>query len=334
MATQPAPLSDEELYAARLEIDDPLAMPNLCMDRPPRELTPEIVGEYHLPAESDFIWCCHCQGHHHRNGFVITNATGKNYLLGSDCGPKHYDLSFKLARREHTAKVKRRGVLERLKAIVATAPVVQAAIREILHSEGLARLDAKREELRKASPDALSALATSVATGMPLYELVTVRDHAAEQRRAEYQPEGKDGPPIYIKEQMSLGQIAGPALLRTRNDCRDVLLGLKGAINRVLAIHKEITDNFNIRQLTTAVREAEEAWREAQEAIHEVQVADAFFTEGNLNRLERWTANNNRYRLWGEDGKLVASRGGGRQTVIEPLPPLQLPPLPPLREKN
>jgi hypothetical protein len=255
-------------------------------------------------------------------------------LLGSDCGPKHYDLSFKLARREHTAKVKRRGVLERLKSIVATAPAVQAAIREILHSEGLARLDAKREELRKASPDALSALATSVATGMPLYELVTVRDHAAEQRRAEYQPEDKDGPPIYIKEQMSLGQIAGPALLRTRNDCRDVLLGLKAAINRVLAIHKEITDNFNIKQLTSAVRAAEEAWREAQDAIREVEVSDAFFTDGNLNRLERWTANNNRYRLWGEGGKLIVSRGGGKQTVIKPLRQIRLPALPRMKSDN
>jgi hypothetical protein len=263
---------------------------------------------------------------------VITNASGKNYLLGSDCGPKHYDLSFKLARREHTAKVKRRGVLERLKAIVATAPVVQAAIREILHSEGLARLDAKREELRKASPDALSALATSVATGMPLYELVTVRDHAAEQRRAEHQPEDKDAPPIYIKEQMSLGQIAGSALLRTRNDCRDVLLGLKAAINRVLAVHKEITDNFSVKQLTTAVRAAEEAWREAQEAIHEVEVADAFYTDGNLNRLERWTENKSGYRLWGEDGKLVVSGGRGRQTAIEPLSPIKLPALPRMKD--
>jgi hypothetical protein len=255
-------------------------------------------------------------------------------LLGSECGPKHYDLSFKLARREHTAKVKRRGVLDRLKAIVATAPVVQATIREILHSEGLRLLDAKREELRKANPDALSALATSVATGMPLYEFVTVRDHAAEQRRAEQRPDEKDGPPIYIKEQMSLGQVAGSALLRTRNDCRDVLLGLKGAIERVLAVHKEITDNFSIKQLTACVRAAEDAWREAQDAKREVEVADAFFTDGNLNRLERWTANNNRYRLWGEDGKLVVSRGSGRQTIIEPLQRISLPELPKMRTET
>jgi len=334
MATQPAPLSDEELYAARLEIEDPLALPNLCSDKPPADLAPEIVGEYHLPTGSDFQWCCHCQGHHHRNGFVITNVTGKQYMLGSKCGPEHYGLSFKLAAREHSAKMKRRGVLERLRGIIATAPLVQATIREILHSEGLARLDAKREELRKACPDGFSALATSVATGMPLYEIVTVRDRAAEQRRDEQRPDEKDGQPIYLKQQMSLGHVAGAAVLRTKGDCRDHLLALKGAIEKVLSAQKRSTDKLSINELTKVVREAEQAWRAAQEAINEVEFADAFFIEGNLNRLERYTANNHRYRLWGEDRKLIVSRGGTGRTAIHPVAPIKLPGLPRMKSED
>src|SRR5690348_10142112 len=123
MATQPTGLSDAELEAARLEIDDPLSMPNLCMDKPPAELTPEIVGEYHLPESHGLVWCCHCQGHHHRNGFVVTNATGLHYLLGSKCGPDHYGFEFRFAISNQKAKVRRRGVLDRIKGICATAPV-------------------------------------------------------------------------------------------------------------------------------------------------------------------------------------------------------------------
>ena len=292
MATQTAHMSDAELSEARLEIDEPLSIPNLCLEKPPPDLPPEIVGEYHLAAGNEFIWCCHCQGHHHLNGFVITNATGRHYLLGSDCGPKHYYLSFKLARRHHKEKVRRRGVLDRLNAIVATAPVVRATIREVLHSEGLRLLGQKQAELKQASESAFSSLATSVATGMPLNEFVSVRDIAAEQQRDAQLPGDKTGPPIYRMEPHSLGRVAGTALLRERGDCRDELLALQGAIDRVLALHREITDNFSVRALTKAVREAEAAWQAGQDAINEVEFANAFFLDGNLNRLERWSAEN------------------------------------------
>jgi hypothetical protein len=325
-------LTDAELSAARLEIDDPLSMPNLCRDKPPAELAPEIVGEYHLPPGTDFIWCCHCQGHHHRNGFVITNSTRQHYLLGSDCGPKHYDLSFKLARRHHQLKVRRRGILDRLHAIVATAPEVNATIQEALHSEALRLVNAKREELRRASESAYSSLATSVATGMPLNEFVRVRDIAAEQQRDAQLPGDETGPPIYKTEPHSLGRVAGGAMLRDRGDCRDQLLALRGSIDRVLAVHREITDNFSVPQLTKAVREAEQAWEAARDAINEVELSDAFFTEGNLNRLERWSAESRYFKLIADGQRLIVTNQAGKQTMIEPLPPISLPDLPRFRE--
>jgi len=331
MASQSAPLSDAELSAARLEIDDPLTMPNLCLDKPSADLPPEIVGEYHLPSDNDFIWCCHCQGHHHLNGFVITNSTGRNYLLGSECGPKHYDLSFRFARREHRAKVRRKGVLDRLKAIVATAPLVQATIREILHSEGLRILDHKREELRRASDSAFRSLATSVQTGMPLYQIVRIRDVIAEQERDARLPDGETGPPIYRRDPHSLGNVAGTALLRDQGDCRDHLLALRGAINRVVTLHRETTDNFSIHTLTKAVRDAEGAWEAARNAITEAEFADAFFTEGNLNRLERWSAENRYFRLTADGDRLIVTNDRSKQTTILPLARISLPNLPSMK---
>ena len=176
MTTLPAHLTDEQLSVARLEIDDPLALPRLSSDKPSADLTPAIVGEYHLPEEHPRLWCCHCQGHRHHNGFVITNKEGFNYLIGSACGPKHYGLSFSFAKRQHKEKVQRKGVLERLNAICANADLVLAAIQEVARSEGLRLTDQKREELRSASDSAFKALATSVRSGSPLHEIVEVRD--------------------------------------------------------------------------------------------------------------------------------------------------------------
>src|SRR5207245_2929126 len=104
----------------------------------------------------------------------------------------------------------------RLKGIVTSASDVRATMQEILHSEALRLVDAKRAELRRASDNAFSALATSVATGMPLYELLSVRDLAAEQERDARLPGDETGPPIYRQEPHSLGHVAGAALLREK----------------------------------------------------------------------------------------------------------------------
>jgi hypothetical protein len=328
MATQPAQMSDEQLSSARLEIDDPLSLPNLSLERPPADLPPEIVGEYHLPGSHDLVWCCHCQSHSHRNGFAVTNSTGTNYLLGSECGPKHYGFTFAYAARDHKAKVKRKGILDRMKAIWAAAPEVQAAITELLHSDGLRLIDQKREELRRASDEAFSALATSVKTGMPLHETVSIRDLAAEQRRDANLPDDRVGPPIFRRERMSLGQVSGAALLRTSGDCRDLLLVLRGKIEAVVAFRKEVTDAYSIPQLMKAVRAAEQAWAEAQKGITEAEFADAFFTEGNLNRLERWSASNRYFKLSSDGKRLVVTTERSSPKTILALPEISLSPLP------
>jgi hypothetical protein len=334
MATNPARMSDVELSAARLEIDDPLSLPNLSLDRPSPDLTPEIVGEYHLPSSHDLVWCCHCQSHSHRNGFAVANSTGHHYLLGSECGPKHYGLSFVFAARDHKQKVKRKGILDRMRAIWASAPAVKATIAEVLHSEGLRLIDQKREELRRASDSAFSALSISVKTEMPLYETVSVRDVAAEQRRDEQLPEDQTGGPIYRSERMSLGRVSGAALLRESGDCRDLLVVLRRQIEAVEAFRKEVTDAYSIPQLMKAVRTAEEAWQAAQDAIDEAQVADAFFSGGNLNRLERWSADNRYFKLIADGENLIVSDAQSRQTTILPLPRISLPKLPRFRDAS
>jgi len=331
MVTQSAQLSDEQLSVARLQIDDPLATHHLCLEKPSADLTPAIVGEYHLSKDHPRLWCCHCQGHRHHNGFVITNESGSSYLIGSRCGPDHYGLSFSLAEREHKAKVRRKGVLERLNSICANASAVSATIREILHSEALRLVDQKREELRQASDSAFNALSVSVRTESALYEIVQVRDLEAERRRDEQLPPDKSGPPLYRDERMAIGRVAGVAVLRDTGDCRDHLLALRAAIETVVRLRNQNTNSHPIQTLTKAVRAAEEAWDAAQESIIEAENAPAFFGPENLNRLERWSAENRYYRLTREGQNLLVKNRDSKERLVGALPTISLPRLPSMR---
>lgn len=331
MATQSAHLTDEQLSAARLQIDEPLATPRLSLEKPSADLKPAIVGEYHLSKDHPRLWCCHCQGHRHHNGFVITNEGGSNYLIGSKCGPDHYGLSFSFAQQEHKANVQRKGVLERLAAICATADAVNASIHEILHSDGLRLIDQKREELRRASDSAFSALAVSMRTGSTLYEMVQVRDVDAERRRDEQLPPDKSGPPLYRDERMPIGRVATTAVLREKDDCRDHLLSLRAAIEAVARMRHADTNKQSLQALTKAVKIAEQAWDAAQVSIIEAENAPAFFSRENLDRLERWTAENRYYRLTRDGSGLLVKNRDTAERRIRPLPPIVLSRLPSMK---
>ncbi len=334
MQTSARRLSDEQLATAQLEVPDPCTLPDLSRERPNADLTPEIIGEYHLANDVEPIWCCHCQASRHRNGFVITNGTGKHFLLGSTCGPEHYGLSFAFARRQHSDLAKRKGVLARLNAILATAHDLKRACHSILHSEGLRAVDAKRAELRRASEQVASLLATAVQNGSALDEMVKVRDFEAERRRDERSSSGKQDGPIYTQERRSLGSVAGSGLVRTKGDCRDCLIALRDAVDHLFAFRATDTNKHALQTLTKAVRAAEEAWARAESAVTEAEAAPFFFSADNLSRLSRWSVAHKTFDLIADEGRLVVIDRQGRRTTIGPLGLISLPPFPRLAAAN
>lgn len=304
MGTNSRRLTDEQLLSASLLIEDPMAVDRLCRDRPDQELEPAIVGEYHLPTSDPAVWCCHCQGHRHWNGFVVENSTEYRYLIGSHCGPKHYELNFAQAKNRHSDLVHRKGALERIDRLVAIADTTHAACAANLHSEGLALIDRKRAELGRASSLALSLLSSSVQTDTPLSEMVSVRDLDAERRRDEGLPAGQSGPPIYTQQSRSLGMITGAGLVR-RRDCRDHLLALQAALRETVQLRRVSTEEVATSALVKAARSAEERWAEAEAAITEAEAAPMFFVRDNLARLERWAASHRNLDIRSDGSDLI-----------------------------
>lgn len=328
--------TDEQLASAEFRFRDPLAVENLCRDRPNPELEPEILGDYDLTPpggkaanpEAPWIWCSHCQGARHWRGFVITNATGLRYLIGSRCGPLHYGATFTGAQNAFTDRSRRADLVRRLGRIAAAAEAVCAAADQILHSPELRRLDEKREELRRASPNAFVRLASSVQSGMPLQEVVKVRNFEAEAERDDREGLKQPGPPLYRDERQSLGHLDGSALLRTRGDCRDRLVALKAAIAAAVRLRNQGTDEVATNVLRKAVTSAEDALQAGLGAIGEAENAHAFFSARNMMRLERWAGVHRDFSMIAEGGGLRIRTQHEGTRLVSALEPMRLPDLP------
>lgn len=302
-------LSDAELATAVLDIEDPLVIENLSRARPDATLQPVIIGEYHRPTSEQAIWCCHCQANRHWNGFVVENKTGNRYVIGSHCGPKHYELSFASARRQHTDLKQRQGLGRRLADIVRVDAELLDSIARVLQSEGLRRIDQARSAIKKAAGDMFFRLQPMAARGAALTESVRVRDYAAEARRP---TSGKgDESPIYTFENQRIGPLEGAGLLIEHGDCRDELLALRQAVVEARKAHAGGTDSITTTDLQKIVKRCEEAHSRAEQAIALARRAPSFFSDENLSRLERWSEQFEAFRIQRTDigFGVVLSRG-------------------------
>ena len=328
--------TDEQLASVDLKVHDPMAVENLSSAKPDPYLTPEILGEYDItPAggraanpDGPWVWCSHCQAARHWRGFVITNATNARHLIGSTCGPVHYGVTFAGARNAYTERARRKSLLHQVARYCASAAAMCEASEQLLKGEELKALDRKREELRKAAPDAFLRLATYASNDSELDEQLQVRDFAAEQRRDERVNSKSKGPAIFKELRRGIGRVQGKALLRTADDVREWLLRTKNAVLAIERLRDLGTDELKTKQLADAVRSVDRAIETASARIEECRHAHEFFSEANLLRLERWSASHSGFRLSADGDKLrVADRRAGRSEV-EPLRPLLLASIP------
>jgi hypothetical protein len=316
-------LTDVELATAVLDIEDPLATENLSRTRPDASLQPTIIGEYHRPTTEQAIWCCHCQAHRHWNGFVVENETGNRYVIGSHCGPKHYELSFASARRQHTDLKQRQGLGRRLADILRVDAELLDSIARVLQSEGLHRIDQARSAIKKAAGDMFFRLQPMAARGAALTEPVRVRDYAAEARRPA--SDKGDESPIYTFENQRIGTLEGAGLLIEHGDCRDELLALRQALVEARKAHTRGTDSITTTDLQKIVKRCEEAHSRAEQAIALARRAPAFFSNENVSRLERWSEQFDAFRIQRTDVGFDVALSRGSSVSIVALEAVELP---------
>ena len=181
-------LSDDELLAADLRIDDPQTLDNLLDAPPETDEVPEIEFEYDTRmTDIGMVRCIHCKktAKNHNRGFVLRFADGRRMLFGKDCGEKQYGAVFTLAKRDFRSASKRKALLERRLLVLAN----KARLVSLLEHVEAARCwrvygDLKRQYNRMMFEHVTHFSESAERRDGALFAVQSLRDHEAE---AEYE---------------------------------------------------------------------------------------------------------------------------------------------------
>lgn len=258
-------------------VKDPEALAGLIRTRPDADQHPVIVGRYDRTPKGGrkdnengpWIWCCHCQASTHWNGFVVTDDAGTHFLIGQDCGAKHYGGErFRAAKRQFESIENARYISERLFAIRDLSTSVEGEITTLLASAELAAIDKKRAEIQAASSQAADRLVTYAKAGLSL----TAHERARGVRGAGF-------------ISANIGPLEGPALIFS--DVRARCTELKQAVVSAVAVTKD--EDASAKDQKVAVDLVENAARDVLRAVVALSQAHRFFLKRNQRRLARWS---------------------------------------------
>lgn len=309
-------MTDEELLQVQWSTTDPMSLPNVEQRIPANLGEFEVELGYDLPPE-DAVLCAHCPQHQrHQHGYVIKNAQGRRFLLGSICGPKAYGADYGIAsqardraEKRYKALVKWHSIREmavseldelaagstsepgksvrRMRAMMErNAPRTLAALRLVRPSGNggerrlsivVSRRDtAKEEEIGARWYRAVAALAD---------EPLSNKEHA--RRLNALRDELGFGKEIIIQEERDLGQLAGADWLLTATcpakQLSDSILRLRALV----AIGAK-TDGRPVSDIGQWARAAEKELDAARAALGTIDDAAAFFSPQHLEAVVAW----------------------------------------------
>ena len=357
-------LTDAELLGTEFRIEDPEDIPGLNLGVPDRGARPTIVGYYDLTPPGGrrahpvvpLVRCCHCWKRLHWKGRVVRDDRGEIYIIGArGCGREHYGDRYVDAEKTFKQEQMRRAALGRWRAML---PLIDGYLQEceaLRGSSGLAALELKAAEIKRASPTGHAKLVRHVGTGQQLVahweerdiEQEAERDSKYERAMATYRylprsvqmewkeqglvPEREIGP-IYKQMSEDLGHVVGAEFLTDGGDVRQRLIALRETLSAISEIDHKGTDRTPLKVLNQRLREMTDHPRELQAALHALSFATLFFAADNLDRIERWSRLEHRFGYVRRPDGLVVDDAARGRTVISPLGAVALPECPMLRD--
>lgn len=345
-------LHDAELLRTEFRYVSPeTSIEGLNRGVPDADAHPVIIGYYdEKPAggrkanpDYPFVWCCHCGKRTHWDGLVVRDDRGETYIIGASvCGRAHYGDRFGDAERVFKSERQRRRTLRAWHNAFPLARSIKADIEQALAWPGLATLEMKRDQIRAASEPGYQKLLRYCTTGTEMVAHREVRDHAAEaERERRYSlalaahrrlppdlrreardngdaPE-EDTTPIYVRTSEPLGYLLGGDFLRPDCDPRARAVELAKTVAAIEAIGLDGTDEVDTSRLSELLKRLSDGSTELQTALHNVSFSDLFFSPANLDRLERWSAQEARFGYANDDGVLLVRDSSRGQSRIEPM---------------
>ncbi|MFD1789702.1 hypothetical protein ACFSC3_19280 [Sphingomonas floccifaciens] len=343
------PISDEELLSRQFRYEDPESIPGLCRDRPDQNLDPEIVGFYEVRPfggraanpDAPYVWCCHCQKPTHWGGRVLKDKTDSTYIIGADCGRKHYGDKFVVIDRAFNDQLARQKLLVRWSDAHAIRDQLLAEIKQVFSDPTWAEIEKKRAELKRVAPDVVYRLKALANRAGSLIVRDQVRDLAAEEQRRQSHdravavfkalskweqrerrrdglaPADLDETPILKDREQNLGPLRGLGLFLEDRDVRAEAIKLRDAMGPIGTISK--LGAVRNAEITRTLRRITDAATALRSAFVETAASWRFFEPDHTEAVERWYAGS-RHSTIAIDPLSTVYRAGALARIV-PLPP-------------
>lgn len=310
-------LTDEQLLLVQWSTNDPMSLPNIHPSIPKDLGEFQIELAYDLAPEDSAVPCAHCPQHQpHRHGFVLRDAQGRRFLLGSTCGPKAYGTNYRLASNARTQMKRRYDVLTRWLRLRDDLP---ARIDELatIASGGRARvLRAGRNRLEQDAPRTVTKIRalrpSDFGSKLRLVHTTEVRDRAAEdavmseflvevgklmelglnnqeytRQHGQLKAKLGAGQPIARTTELDHGELEGADWIRADRCPSRTLIDIVARLRGLAAIGQGTQDKPTSR-LSQIVRQADVDLEEAERCANAIENAREFFLPGHLSKLCNW----------------------------------------------
>ncbi|GAB6843708.1 hypothetical protein HNR00_003389 [Methylorubrum rhodinum] len=333
-------LSDAELVDRTFVIADPLALENVTQGAPPADQWLTYEGRYEVGA---MVACAFA--HRHKRGYVFRDEADRRYLIGHECGAKHFGLGNWQSFTAGRERLEERGsYLRVIRDLADTLRAHRDWIAGLPKNPAVRAFDALRVDLRTLYPGLVSA-AKSVISRHDGILAVTVeaRDYAAEERRREREQEARewyaslgereraefharggrapavDKSPLRKRETRALGTLRGSVLFSNSPALGQAMREVLPLVDAFLAMPRTPTTR---RDLLGVTRNARELVTRVLRVRDSVLDAVEFFDRDNLERVAQWAdaLHIDGQRYVAAAGRVDAERieGGQRRSLICP----------------
>ena len=308
--------SDVALRDRVFSVEDPEDLPEILDHLPITDELPEIEFAYDLirpgTKENKMVRCVHCkkEARNHSRGYVMkTTDTGKRFLIGRNCGAKHYGAQFGLVDRQFHDQRRRRRQLLRLDKSKALLPNLLRNLKKISESPALKIF----EDTQVSFLDLFSELARylALAHSGELIIPIKVRDYKAEEKDADRlkpvydewekltttekkkrRKEGREPPKLQERFKtlpQQVGNFRGQAFIRQKSSLSVIISDAHSRIqDNFQEIEHLITDRKSTTELRNLLNRLTSEINRVLEVFDLMASMQRFLSRENLESIVSW----------------------------------------------
>jgi hypothetical protein len=249
--------------------------------------------------------------HRHKRGYIFRDEADRRYLIGHECGAKHFGLGNWQSFTAGRERLEERGsYLRVIRDLADTLRAHRDWIAGLPKNPAVRAFDALRVDLRTLFPGLVSAIKSVISRHDGVLTVtVEARDYAAEERRREREQEARawytglgereraqfhtkggraptvDKSPLRKREARALGTLRGSVLFSNSPALGQAMREVLPLVDAFLAMPRTPTTRRDLLGVTRNARELVTRVLRVRDSLLD---AVEFFDRDNLERVARW----------------------------------------------